>query len=570
MATDSSNTAPAHTDNAGAACPGRRRRPGVHCSVARPWAALVALSTLLPPGLAAQYPDARLVPRGVLRIAFEPVYFSYGERFDVDGNVEPLGTDFSDDVAGVRLTPTMWSPQDAIGSIIGDAGYTINAGVFRTTLDADIRRFPLNLDFGISRRLTLSASIPLVSTRVQVNFVVDTTGSDMGVNLVSTGQEEAVRDLLLELEAGAALVESQIAAGAYGCPASQLCADAQDLVSRTRMLTGDLVVLTGVFPQGGVNDNLPPFTPRTSSTAGQAVLAAVEGAKAELESFGATPLTGSLPLPDAPVDAATFNNTLTAAGFGYTADSLAFVKYHLKLGDAEVGLRWGALQGENLRAVLTGIVRLPTGTRDLPENFVDIGSGDRQTDVALGAEAVWQPGSVLALAARVSYTMQLGDNLPRRITSHTRPIAIAATQQDVGRNLGDVFEAGLYPALRLSRSFVAYGSVYYYYKNTDRFSLTGPFSLPDDQLPTAIEDLEFETGMRSLSFGAGLHYYADRGAGGPSLPIEAGIDYRTAFQGSGGLTPKATRLTFYLRLYWRLFGERERPEPEQPATPDQQ
>ncbi|MDH3459247.1 MAG: hypothetical protein OER90_20585, partial [Gemmatimonadota bacterium] len=52
----------------------------------------------------------------------------------------------------------------------------------------------------------------------------------------------------------------------------------------------------------------------------------------------------------------------------------------------------------------------------------------------------------------------------------------------------------------------------------------------------------------------GVFYRAAEGRGGPALPIEAGIDYRAAFRGSGGLTPKAVSLNFYLRLFWRWFG----------------
>ena len=535
---------------------------------ARLAAAVLLLAALLgsAPDANAQYPDARIVPRGTLRLDFAPEYISYSERFASDGTVEALGTDFTDESAGVRLIPSMWTPQNAIRSIIGDPAYTIDAGAFRTTLDADIRRFPLNLELGISNRLTITASIPLVTTRAQVNFVIDSTNSDMGLNEAGRVDATATRQLLEELEAGAAFVESQIAVGGYGCPGSAQCAEAQALVSRTRALVGDLMALTGVLAQG-VNPILPPNAPLDASSAGLAVTAAVEAVKADLATFGATPVGQSLALPASALDTATFNDMLVADGWGYGADPLSFVKYNMKFGDAEIGVRWSALQGSSLRAVLGGTVRLPTGKVDTPENFVDIGTGDHQTDVVLDAEAVWRFGSILALAGMASYTFQLGDNLERRITSHTRPIAIAATQQLVSRNLGDYFEVGLYPTIYLSRSFVAYGSAYYYYKPTDRFDLTGAYSLPDDQLPTDITDLEFETSRETLSFGAGIHYYSTQGRHTTKLPIEAGIDYRTAFQGTGGMTPKVSRLTFYLRLYLRLWGrgEEDRPLPEEPG-----
>jgi hypothetical protein len=57
--------------------------------------------------------------------------------------------------------------------------------------------------------------------------------------------------------------------------------------------------------------------------------------------------------------------------------------------------------------------------------------------------------------------------------------------------------------------------------------------------------------MESMSFGGGIAYHAVRTSG---LPVEAGVDYRAVFSGSGGQTPKSTTLNFYLRLSWRIFG----------------
>jgi hypothetical protein len=531
-------------------------------------ALVVVLGVAVAGPAAAQFPDAWIVPRGVLRIGFEPQYTNYGERFDAAGNVEPLGTDLSDAAGGVRLVPTMFSPELAIRSITGDSAYTINTGAWQTTWEADVRHFPLNLQLGLSSRLTFTASLPLMSTRSQVSFAIDSTGADQGWNQVTaeagnTGASVQVQQLLTELQAGATFVEGRIAAGDYGCPGSAQCDQARDLVNRTRRLVTDLTVLTGVAQDGSAAEITPPFAPLGSSTAGQAVLGVIQATSTELQTFGASGLTTTLPLPGASLSSDDVNAMLAnSSGLGYEAFPLDFVKYHLKLGDAELGLRWGAVQRPGLRAVLLGIVRLPTGQRDLANNFVDIGTGDRQIDVVLGAEAAWEPGSVLALNAEASYTLQLGDNLPRRITPHDRPIAILATQQDVGRNLGDELRLGIYPALRLSSAFTVYGSVTYYRKEVDRFSLDGGFSVPPGQIQTEVSDLEFETSMRSVSVGAGIYYRATQGRDGPKLPIEAGIDYRSAFSGSGGLTPKTTSLYLFLRLYWRLWGGGG----EEPAT----
>ena len=59
--------------------------------------------------------------------------------------------------------------------------------------------------------------------------------------------------------------------------------------------------------------------------------------------------------------------------------------------------------------------------------------------------------------------------------------------------------------------------------------------------------------MQALSFGAGIAYRSDMTSTGRTLPVEAGFNYRWAFSGSGGLTPKANSVQLYVRLFYRLF-----------------
>ena len=502
----------------------------------------------------AQYPDARLVPRGVLRIGFEPRYGSYGERFDSAGMRQPLGTDFSDSAGGVRLFPTLLEPQAAVASIVGDSAYAMNLGVFRTTLDVDSRHFPLTLQFGLASRLAFTARVPIVTTRSQVDFVVDSAGANVGWNQVATqagdvGAVQEIQSLLAQLEAAAAAVEARISAGDYGCPSSATCDEARAVVVEARQLKLDLATLSGVSEGGAIAQVVSPFAPLAGSAAGAGILAAVQAIASRVAALGAPAITGTFPLPTTPVGAGAVNEMLPDPAFGYSALPLGFTKYKQKIGDIEVGLRFGLLQGAAVRAVLATTVRLPTGKTDAPDNYLDVGVGDHQMDVEFGFEGAWEPGAFLGLAASASYNLQLGDQLERRVTSHARPIAPLASQVLVSRNLGDELHAAAFPSLRLSRTLTVYGSADYYRRSAARFTLAGS---GDGALDPA--DLEFETAVSTWSFGGGIHYYAAQSRTGRNLPLEAGLDYRTAFRGRGGQAPKLTTVTFYLRIPVRIFG----------------
>ncbi|MFC1639706.1 hypothetical protein ACFL3B_02965 [Gemmatimonadota bacterium] len=375
--------------------------------------------------------------------------------------------------------------------------------------------------------------------------------------------------LLGQLEASAAALEAVVSSGGLDCPNGSQCDRARALITRARAFVSDLIALTGVDAAGNSATILPPFAPLSMSDAGTALDDAIRRISQEFQDLGAPAVAGGLPLPGLAInpDSGDIQTVLTetTAGFGYDAQPLAFSKLRNSLGDLELGLRFGVLQRTAFRAVVSTTVRLPTGTRDVPDHYVDIGSGDKQTDVEIGLDAAFEPGSVVGLAVAARYNLQLGDQLVRRLAPTHQPIALAATEQVVTRNLGDVISVAAFPTLRLNQAFRAYGAIQYYRKGSDTY--TGSDYTPPGLASLSASDLGFETAMSSVSIGAGIHFRS-RGRDGLSLPAEAGIHYFAAYQGSGGFTPKMSGVTFYLRLFRRLFGGGDAEpevEPEEPA-----
>lgn len=533
-------------------------------TVQRTLVPLVIAATVAASATRAQYPDTYTIPRGALRVSFEPWYINASERFDSAGAVEPLGADLTRESAGVDFFPSLEPAESAIQSIIGDDNYRINAGIFETVREADVRRFPFNFQLGLTDRLTLTASLPVVTTRSQVAFSVDSSTSGMGWNsaIDSDGLQDVV-SLIGELATSASALESIIAGGGLDCPNGPQCDAARSLVARTASVRSNLMLMTGVLPDGSQVMAPPPFSPLAASPAGSAILAVLEGLSGEFQSFGAPALATTLPLPEDAIGRDAVQSVLAGEVFGYLADSLGFVKYKEKLGDVELGLRWGLAQGRSVRAVLSTVVRLPTGFRDSPSNFTDIGTGDRQTDIQVGLDAALEPGSLVSLAMSGYYNLQMSDKLPRRMTSHHRPIQLAAYETSVSRDLGDVARVALFPAVRLAEGFTAYGSVDYYYKGTDKFSLVETSSLPTDA--PSVQELEIGSGIRQLNVGGGLHFRST-GRSPADLPLEAGLLYYTSYRGSGGQAPKHRVINFYLRLFFRLFGGEPAEQPQE--TPE--
>jgi hypothetical protein len=291
-----------------------------------------------------------------------------------------------------------------------------------------------------------------------------------------------------------------------------------------------------------------------------AIQSAISTLNVELQAFGIAAFTGDVPLPASPADTSAMNQVLGGPEFGYGAGPLTpprTVKIS-GVGDVELGLRFGLAQGEAVRAVLGAIIRLPTGKRDDPADFLDIGNGDRQTDVIGSFDAALEPGGRLGLWLSAAYTLQLADRLDRRIAPPDRPFdALASTLATVDRNLGDVLRVSAHPTFRLAPDFRAFASAVYEKKWGDRFTRDG----------TPVPELETFTARETWAFGAGLLYRVDQGRRGATLPIEASLNYHAAFYGTGGATPKTGRFALSLRLYYNLWGSRPPEQITPPSAP---
>lgn len=532
--------------------------------------ATLALALGRPTPAAAQFPqwstfplpyvDARLVPPGQLQIAFLPSYAHYDTRFDSSGVIEPLGRYFSPDSAGTQLFPTLAAAEAAVRDITGDNTYRMNLGKVDLPLDADVRRFPFDFSLGLTRWLTLRVSVPLVKTRVQGVLHLDTTGANVGWNLAAGAANNAqaavaIQTLLEQLQNAIGSLQTQIAAGGYGCPSSAQCAAFTALAARAQRLHDDLAALAGNAASASV---LPAAAPLASSAAGLEIQRQLAAVVDSLALAGAGTVDSTFPLPTTALDTAGVQTIITDTGFGYELPPLATAKRIYRLGDMEATLRAGLLQGERFRTVVTAGVRLPTGTtaQSLVHAFT-LGTGDHQLDVHAGLELAWEPGR-LGLSGTAVYTRQFAHQIDMRWAPATQPVAPAAFAYLTRLKLGDVFQAAVYPSLTLSPGIRVYGSAYYYHKGLDNYSLAAGVN-PAPGSPTPAE-MASGSGAQALMLGGGIAYRAVSvqrdSTTAPSLPVEAGLSYQTTFSGSGGLVPKSTMLNLYLRFYARLWGKK--------------
>jgi hypothetical protein len=177
------------------------------------------------------------------------------------------------------------------------------------------------LAVGLTDRITVTAEVPLVTTRSQVDLTVDSTNADLGWNQAAPGAANPtavaeIQALLMDLETAASFVEGQIAAMGYDCPTGPICDQARDAVLRARRMQTDIMLLSGVDATTGVGGRIPAHAPIEGSAPGLAVTNAIATLVADLQGLGAPSITGTLPLPSAPVTRDDIDALLTDSIYG--------------------------------------------------------------------------------------------------------------------------------------------------------------------------------------------------------------------------------------------------------------
>lgn len=516
-----------------------RQRPLFSLSIAA--AAIVCL----PAGqLTAQAVERTDTPRhGALRVTFDPRITTWEEVF-TSGGRRPPGAAFAGD------SLTQWQPalalaQENVRAATGLAGYVARLGGSLLAIRAERRVTPIGLEYGITNRLSLGATIPIVRVEVRERFREKPEGSNVGA-LSDPGGYTA---FFTSLNTALTQLNDSITTGAYGCPSSPLCARAHALYSQGQSLASALA--------GAVNgnpDTAALFLPTAGSEAGRSISAIVSGLSHALaDTFNIAAFSsGTFLLPEVPVPGSTaapiLGDRLTSLGLAPFGGS---TPRHLRYfaGDAEVAAKYRLLSADAYAAAVALVVRLPTGHQDSPNDAFDLGTGDHQTDVEgrlTGELTVWHR---LWLNVSLRGARQLPGQRERRIGPVDQPFLPATTLARLRWDPGDYVAVDVAPLYRFSRLFAAGVTFGYFAQQQDRYA----FLSPQDSLdvagrtggPIAPAVLEAGTGIRQTRVGVAATFSGPR--------LEGGFSVERTISGAGGPVPVATVFRIVMRQTILLF-----------------
>lgn len=492
------------------------------------------------------------LPRGVFRLEIGGQFSHEDSRFQ-GGISEDISKSFSTSALGGSFYGPLAAGESAIGRIIHNVGYQLNAGSTQANGLIQVGTGYIGGSFGLSSRISLFVTVPIVQTRSQIHLVYDSTGADAGFNPgdpvygTALGQAQT-NSFLTEFSAALTQLQSNINNGVYDGNPTQKQA-AQDALAQGTVFRDEL---TNIFANRDA-----PFVPLESSTAGTGITDSITSYQNALASFAITGFSSQPALALQRIDSTGFQNFLTNPGGPIAVFPLEDVAIS-RIGDIEGGIgytlvdRWN--RGDHpggLRVAVEGRVRFPTGLIDRSDDLIDVGTGTGH--LAVGGAGTMDLGTGrLGIRIRGGYERSFAREVNRRVASPLAGITPASSLRTVKRRPGDLIDVSATPFFRLVPTLALLGGVRLRRHGLDAVSyLKATDSIPG--VPASV--LTEGTDWTLTTFLAGVSYQSPAAItpGGNGFPIEASWTLEGPLNSSRGIVAKERTMRFQLRLYTKIF-----------------
>lgn len=497
------------------------------------------------------------VPKGQIRISVGGEWHAADDRF-LDGKKQDYLADFGSPALGSDRFSFLTIVDTGVARILGQSSYHLDLGKQTAHGLFTIGTANIGLAVGLTHKLTLFVNVPIVETRVQAKLNLDSTSADAGVNPAYQGLgtpegQLAASTFFTQFSTALDDLNSKILAGDYDGDAA-LKQLAQNTYADGIVVRDRLSALS--FDQATAS----PFIPTSSSVTGQAIASRIQALQNTLSAslgvagFSAAPVLADSRLGSTDIETFSSDPSGPIQGFPFQEARIS------RIGDVQAGAAYSlidhwdrdsALGG--IRAVAEARMTFPSGTADDPNNFLDIGTGNKRFEVglALTADLGWH-----RWGARLSgsYLNRLPNNLIRRVSSPSQPIAGIDRLARVRIDAGDVISFSAQPYYRLVRNIAITAGVQYWRQGAD----AADYLATSDEIPGVSASLLAEDSKRSATLLRGGVTYVGRAAqeckaGKCGFPIDATLSYERVIAASGGRVSAEGVTRVEIRFYRRLW-----------------
>lgn len=522
-------------------------------------------------------PEAVTIPRGTLRTTILSENILHRGRWN-DGQAEDLGGGFSGALAAPHLS---WlGVLDQQVSSLGVTGLNASLGETDLTLRQRMTVTHLGFEYGLSDRLTLSVDAPFVRTRVEALLRArgDSGLATAGLNpyFIGTGVPASNRTTIDRYSSAATSLTARRSAcqgnaGAHPECATILAENAQVdalIAGAQQFATG----LTTTYGAQGLGDGLP-FVPMAGSQAEQLLLQRIDAFRTDFSRYGVTDITPTTGLPlgaQTPLTATQLAALVSDPALGFGAQPMTRAARQ-DLGDVDFGIRLNlfddfagdsarlAANSRGIRQTIGVLFRLGGGNFDLPDNFVDLGTGSGHSAISVRSY------TDLVLNDRFYATVTLGW---ARGFSHDRDLRIpdfagvewleAWRTASVTVEPGQVLEMRVAPRWVLNNYFSLGGEWRWRAKGEDRHTINGAsvtdaFGNSVSLQPNAL-NAQSNWNEQRWAWHASYSTLSAEARGRTKVPLEIGYTHEQSIASSAGTFPRRWEDRVQIRYYTRFLG----------------
>ena len=533
--------------------------------------------------------DATGVPRGVVRLSAQATWSAYNELYGPGGKLEALGAPLSSDSLGARQLEILRPLQTSLRTLAQLPSADVSLGPMRTDFTARIARSALVVDFGLTSRIMLTATVPYVHTYSEAVMDVNprnelTNRPNIGINPALSTQTTAAAQNRRVVDSVTRVVQ-EVTARLAACSAAStdpVCTDQPKVVTLLNDAKAFAAGIASTYGTGADASRGAAFVPLSKSTLQNAIAARVAALNASFKTYIPTLAAWDTPAAALVPISASQAGTLLTDALGIAPIGLVERSH---IGDIEVGTKlllidtFGGFArsrapagGVRFRLAIGGLARLGTGQAERPDDILDIGTGDGQTDVEGSGAADIAVGRRFWASFIARRGVQLADEKDFRIPDIARnPFQAAYREQTVSRDLGDYIELDATPRFVYNDYLSA--SLQWSYRRKAQDQYTGTFTTENTEgtpvtLDAGILGVGTQQSEQRVGGGASFSTLRAYDRGRARIPIEIQLLHWQTVSGSG-YAPKQFSTQLQLRYYTRLFGAPLRPRrPPVPARDD--
>jgi hypothetical protein len=471
------------------------------------------------------------VPQGALRIDLAGSFYP-NDRFWDNGATRPLSATLDG-----ASTPLVAGLQAGLAQILGQPVSGLSLGVMAAR-EHGVGN--IGLAFGLTRRITVFGTVPLVFVRSRMSIAADAAPGRVGLN---PGGDVG---FFGQFDAALSSLAAKVQRGDYAGDATTLALAQQTLASGSALRSGLFTLLADPT-------RASPVLPTSGDPYGVALLSQVAALQSTLSDRLDVPEPFTLQ-PALPATALTTDEFAallgSPTGFGLSTSNKLPA---LVLGDVEAGVavelaEHGAVGGPSWSgAWLRFTGRFPTGSAASPAILLDQGSGDKHP--ALQLDGILEVGRHrVGLRGEATYQHQLALNSLQRITPPDAVLVPASFIAAVHSQPGDSFAVTVRPSLQFAPHFAIVGMGQYWWRGASR---TGFLDSQSSVAGVDPAQLDIGSAANAVVVGIGLSY-AYTGAsrdGTTGLPVEAGWSIERTLSSGRGIFPDAMTSRVSLRIY---------------------